>query len=167
MEILGRARKSPRISENFGNASNPFLRSLNDLWNFWNFGNSSKVFSRCFYDFFKFSENLRKSSEIFGKLRKRFKSNFQTFLLFFKIFGKSAEIFEVFENLRKRFPDVIGNVRKGFGARFWEVLKWTKKTVSRKEWREGRVEYHPLHTAEYATVILASDWLYFSRHGIK
>ena len=58
-----------------------------------NFGNSSKVFSRCFYDFLKFSENLRKSSEVFG-------------------------------NLRKRFPDVIGNVRSGpqelksFGARF-------------------------------------------------
>ena len=48
-----------------------------------NFGNSSKVFSRCFYDLFKFSENLL-----------------------------------------KRFPDVIGNVRngsqelKGFGGRF-------------------------------------------------
>ena len=28
------------------------------------------------------------------------------------------------------------------------------------------VAYYPLHTAEYATVILASDWLYFSRHGI-
>ena len=28
-----------------------------------NFGNSSKVFSRCFYDFFKFSENVRKCSE--------------------------------------------------------------------------------------------------------
>ena len=25
----------------------------------------------------------------------------------------------------------------------------------------------PLHIAEYATVILASDWLYFSRHGIN
>ena len=32
----------------------------------------------------------------------------------------------------------------------------------------SRVEYYyPLHTAEYATVILASDWLYFSRYGIK
>ena len=57
-----------------------------------------KYFFRCFNDFLKFSENLRKSSEVFG-------------------------------NLRKRFPDVIGNVRKvsqelkGFGARFWEVLK--------------------------------------------
>ena len=29
------------------------------------------------------------------------------------------------------------------------------------------VAYYPLHTAEYATVILASDWLYFSRHGMK
>ena len=32
---------------------------------------------------------------------------------------------------------------------------------------KSRVEYYPLHTAEYATVILASNWLYFSRHGIK
>ena len=29
------------------------------------------------------------------------------------------------------------------------------------------IAYYPLHTAEYATVILASDWLYFSRYGIK
>ena len=34
-----------------------------------NFGNSSKVFSR-FYGFLKFLENLRKSSEVFGNLRK-------------------------------------------------------------------------------------------------
>ena len=58
-----------------------------------NFGNGSKVIFRCFYDFLKFSENLWKSSEVFG-------------------------------NIRKRFPNVIGNVRngsqelKGFGARF-------------------------------------------------
>ena len=39
------------------------------------------------------------------------------------------------------------------------------------EWNTTRcilpVAHYPLHTAEYATVILASDWLYFSRHGIK
>ena len=29
------------------------------------------------------------------------------------------------------------------------------------------VACYPLHIAEYATVILASDWLYFSRHGIN
>ena len=66
MKILGRARKSPRISENFGNTSNPFLRKLKRLMKHMeNFGNSSKVFSRCFYDFLKFSENLWKSSEVF------------------------------------------------------------------------------------------------------
>ena len=32
-----------------------------------NFGNGSKVIFRCFYGFLKFSENLRKCSEIFGK----------------------------------------------------------------------------------------------------
>ena len=38
---------------------------------------------------------------------------------------------------------------------------------------DGKVEwilpiaYYPLQTAEYATVILDSDWLYFSRHGIN
>ena len=37
-----------------------------------NFGNGSKVIFRCFYDFLKFSENLRKSLEVFGNLRKRF-----------------------------------------------------------------------------------------------
>ena len=34
------------------------------------FGNGSKVFFRCFYDFLKFSENPRKSSEVFRNLRK-------------------------------------------------------------------------------------------------
>ena len=74
-----------------------------------------------FINFRKIFGNLWKCSEIFGKLRKRFKSNFQMFLLLFKVFEKSSE---VFGNLRKRFPDVIGNVRngsqelKGFGARF-------------------------------------------------
>ena len=38
---------------------------------------------------------------------------------------------------------------------------------------DGKVEwnttitYYPLHSAESATVILASDWLYFSRYGIN
>ena len=32
------------------------------------FGNCSKVIFRCFYDFLKFSENLRKCSEIFGDI---------------------------------------------------------------------------------------------------
>ena len=35
-----------------------------------NFGNGSKVIFRCFYEFFNFSENPRKSLEVFGNLRK-------------------------------------------------------------------------------------------------
>ena len=105
-----------------------------------NFGNSSKVFSRCFYDFFNFRKifgnvrkcsemfgSIRKSSEILANLRKRFKSNFQMFLSFLKfseIFGNLRKCSEIFGNHRKQFPDVIGNVRngsqelKGFAARF-------------------------------------------------
>ena len=136
-EILGRERKSPRISENFGNASNPFLRSLNDLWNFWK---TWETVQKCFPDVFMFFLNFRKifgnlrnCSEIFGKFRERFKSNFQIFLWFFKIVGKSLEIFgsvrkpsEIFEKLRKRFKSnflmfliflkifgkIFGNLRK-------------------------------------------------------
>ena len=89
------------------------------------------MFSKCFYDFLKFSENLQKSSEVFGNLRK-FSENFgngskvifRCFYDFFKIFGKSSEIFGSIRNPRKRFADVIGNVRNGsqelksFGAGF-------------------------------------------------
>ena len=73
MEILGRARKSPRISE----LRKRFKPAFEELKRFMklleNFENSSKVFSRCFYDFLKFSEKLRKFSENFLK---QFKSNF-------------------------------------------------------------------------------------------
>ena len=96
-----------------------------------NFGNSSKVFSRCFYDFLKSSENLRKSSEVFGNLRK-FAENFgnglkvifRCFYDFLKFSENLQKSSEVFGNPRKRFPDVIGNVRSGpqelksFGVRF-------------------------------------------------
>ena len=86
-----------------------------------NFGNSSKVFSRCFYDFLKFYENLQKSSEVFGSLVRKFLGNF----------GNSSKvIFRCFyyflkfsENLRKP-SEIFGNVRSGsqelksFGAGF-------------------------------------------------
>ena len=95
MQILGRARKSPWISEKFGNASNPFLRRLNDLWNILeNFGNSSKVFSRCFYDFLKFSKvfrNLRKFSEKIGNGSKVIFRCFSKFLKFSGNLRKSSE----------------------------------------------------------------------------
>ena len=53
-----------KSSEAFGN-----LRKFSD-----NFGDGLKVIFRCFYDFFNFSENLRKIfgnySDVFGNLRK-------------------------------------------------------------------------------------------------
>ena len=65
-----------------------------------NFGNASKVVFRCFYDFLKFLENLRKFSEVFGNLPKfsenfgnASKAIFRCFYDFFKIFGISSEIF--------------------------------------------------------------------------
>ena len=58
-----------------------------------NFGNGSKVIFRCFYDFLKFSENLWKSSEVFGNIRKRFPN--------------------VIRNVRNGSQEL-----KGFGARF-------------------------------------------------
>ena len=50
--------------------------------------------------------------------------------------------------------------------------KDTSKLLCRRndgkgEWNTIPVAYYPLNTAEYATAILASDWLYFSKHGIK
>ena len=91
------------------------------LWKFWKifgnlqklleiFGNSSKVLSIVLW-FFKFLENLRKSSEAFGNLRKfsenfgnGSKSNFQTFhdfLEFSEIFGNLRKCSEIFGNFRK------------------------------------------------------------------
>ena len=66
MEILGRARKSPPISELRKRFKSVFEELKRFMKLLENFGNSSKVFSRCFYDFLKFSENLRKFSENFG-----------------------------------------------------------------------------------------------------
>ena len=69
------------------------------------------MFSECFYEFLKFSGNLRKFLENFGNGSKVILRCFYDFS-------------EVFGNLRKRFSDVIGNARnglqelKGFGARF-------------------------------------------------
>ena len=65
-----------KIYEYFGKSLAIFGKLLES------FGHASKVIFILFNDFLKFSENLRKRSEIFGKLRKRFKGNFQMFLLF-------------------------------------------------------------------------------------
>ena len=74
-----------------------------------NFGNSSKMFSRCFYGFLKFSENLRKSSELFRNLQK-FSENFGNgSKVIFRCF---YDFLKFSENLQK-FPDVIGHVLNG------------------------------------------------------
>ena len=77
MEILGRARKSPPISENLRNASKPFLTSLNDLWNFWKTLETVQKFFQMFLWYFKvfwksseMFRNLQKCSEIFKNFRK-------------------------------------------------------------------------------------------------
>ena len=123
-KTYGNFGKTSEISANFRKLRKRFKPVFEELKRFIklleNFGKSSKVFSRCFYDFLKFSENLRKFSEIFRNGSKLIFRCFYDFLNFRKIFGnlrKSSKIFG-------KFPDVIGNVRNGsqelksFGAGF-------------------------------------------------
>ena len=90
--------KSSEISANFRKLRKRFKPVFEELERIYETCKTSETVQKCFQDVFiifslKFSENLRKSSEVFG-------------------------------NLRKRFPDKIGNVcngsqeLKGFGARF-------------------------------------------------
>ena len=114
-KTYGNFGKSSEISANFLKLRKRFKPVFEELKRFMklleNFGNSSKVFSRCFYVFFKFSENLRKSSEVLGNPRK-FPENvgngpkviFRCFYVFFK------------------FRKIVGNLRKCseiFGNDFW------------------------------------------------
>ena len=103
-KTYGSFGKSSETSANFRKLRKCFKLIFEELKRFMkllkNFVNSSKVLSRCFYDFLKSSENLQKSSEVFGNLQK-FSENFRNgskaifrcFYDLFKIFGKSSEIF--------------------------------------------------------------------------
>ena len=114
-KTYGNFGKSSEISANFRKFRKrfkPFLRSLNDLWNFWK---TSESVQKCFPNvlwFYKISENLRKFSEVFGNLRK-FSENFGNgSKVIFRCF---YDFLKFSENLRKRFPDVIemfGMVRR-------------------------------------------------------
>ena len=73
-----------KTSETFQNSLKIFGKSLGV------FGNGSKVFFRCFYDFLKFSENLRKTSEM---VQKCFKC-FYDFLKFSENLRKLRKCFE-------------------------------------------------------------------------
>ena len=110
MEILG---KSSEISAIFRKLQKRFKPVFEELKRFRklleNFGNSSKVFSRCFYDYLKFSENLRKSWEVFGNLRK-FSENFgDGSKLIFRCF---SDFLKFSENLRKSSETISGCDRK-------------------------------------------------------
>ena len=79
----------------------------------------------------------------------------------------------MFGNLRK----ISGRDRKCLCEEFQSCLLRSSEMEPSKllrashdgnvEWNTAIIAYYPLHNAEYATVILASDWLYFSRHGIN
>ena len=135
-KTYGNFGKSSEISANFRKLEKRFKAVFEELKRFMklleNFGNSSKVFPDDFIKILKFSENLRKSSETFGSVRKYseifrkllnwFKNNFLMFLWFFKIFGKSSE---VFGNLRK-FSENFGNGSKVIFRCFYDFLKFSE-----------------------------------------
>ena len=112
-KTYGNFGKSSEISASFRKLRKRFKPVFEELKRIMklleNFGNSSKVFSRCFYDFLKIFgksseifESVRKSSEIFGNLRKPLKSNFRCFYDFLKFS----------ENLRKSSETISGCDRK-------------------------------------------------------
>ena len=122
-EELGNLRDFPKTSKT------PQTRFWGVSWRFMklleNFGNSSKVFSRCFYDFLKCSENLQKSSEVFWKsseISENFgngsKVIFRCFYDFLKFSENLRKSSEVFGNLRK-FSENFGNGSKVIFRCLW------------------------------------------------
>ena len=105
-KIYGNFGKSSEISANFRKLRKRFKPVFEELKRFIklleNFGNSSNVFSRCFYDFLKFSE-------IFGSVR-RFSENFGNGSKV--IFRCSYDILKFSENLRKCSETISGCDRK-------------------------------------------------------
>ena len=137
-KTYGNFGKSSEISANFRKLRKRFKPVFEELKRFMklleNFGNSLKLFSRCFYNFLKFSENLRKSSDVFGNLRE-FSENFgngskvifRCFYDFLKFSENLRKCSEMFGNDFRMWSEMFVMVQefKGFGVCFWEVLKWT------------------------------------------
>ena len=102
------------FSENFGNGSKVIFRFFkisgksSEI-----FGivqktseNDSKVIFRCFYDFLKFLENLRKLSEVFGKLRnclENFRNGSKVIFRCFYDFLKFSENLQKCSEVRRYF----------------------------------------------------------------
>ena len=96
-KTYGNFGKSSEISANFRKLRKRFKPVFEEHKRFMkllqNFGNSSKVFSRCFYGFLKFSENLQKFSENFGNGSKLIFRCFYDLLKFSENLWKCSEIF--------------------------------------------------------------------------
>ena len=121
-QTYGNFGKSLEISANFRKLQKRFKPGFEENKRLMklleNFGNSSKVFSRCFYDFLQFSENLLKSPEVFGNHQK-FSENFGNgSKLIFRCF---YDLLKFSENLRKS-SEVFGNLRKRFKRNFQMFL---------------------------------------------
>ena len=135
-KTYGNFGKSSEISANFRKLRKCFKPVFEEHKRFMklleNFGNSSKVFSRCFYDFLNFSENLRKFLEVFGNHRK-FSENFgngskvifRCFYDFLKFLENLRKSSEVFGNLRK-FSENFGNGSKVIFRCFYDFLKFSE-----------------------------------------
>ena len=118
----------------------------------------------------KFFGNLRSTSET---VQTRFR---EIFYDFFK-FGKFSEVFGIHRKIcgqDRNCSETFAEDETEYRIWFWEVLKRTPTKLLRVsydekvEWNTTRcIRYYPLNTAEYATVFLASDWLYFLWPGIK
>ena len=122
-KFFGRARKSQRISKNFGNTSNPFLRSLNNLSKFWKiFGNLQKFLEnfwngpKWFQNFRKIFWTAKKFSENFGNCSKVFFRCCCSFFKFLENLWKCSKI-------TRKFLDVIETVHNHYGLQelksFW------------------------------------------------
>ena len=90
-KTYGNFGKSSEISANFRKLRKRFKPVFSEEHK--QFMKLSETVQKCFADVFmiflnfrKIFGSARKSTEIFGKHRKRFKSSFQMFLWFFKIF---------------------------------------------------------------------------------
>ena len=110
-EVFGNLRE---FSENFGNGSKVIFRFFkisgksSEIFRIVQktLENDSKVIFRCFYDFLKFLENLRKSSEVFGKLRnclENFRNGSKVIFRCFYDFLKFSENLQKCSEVRRYF----------------------------------------------------------------
>ena len=69
-----------------------------------------------------------------------------------KFFGRNRNCSDSFAGVKKAWEQIWGSLQN---------FQRTPAQLSRPSNGGKVVEYSPLHTAEYASALLASDWLYF------